>query len=299
MHAEGLTLTRLRSVKNRIWEARSKWRDIGVELKLEITDLDAINGSDTGACFEKMLIIWLKQSKPRPTWSKMIKALKSRPVGFQQLAQHIEMNSGAKQHEISLELSLKGMTEPDEEIQEGPHLEGRLRAQTRGIIVKFNTLKCKLFDMLERYSVPKLAEYLEEYHAENLTSFGDVKEFIKRKSSFYDYEIVEYVIGVAGTEEDKKRFQQYEEQFEAYAKHQFPSPSTSPITLDSHSVSQICFKLDSEYSKLQHDPDKRMQFQCRLCNLLKIPMSKPVCIELLKVNSQHYPLRNHDHFSTV
>ena len=152
--------------------------------------------------------------------------------------------------------------------QEGPHLEGRLRAQTRGIIVEFNILKCKLFDMLERHSVPKLAEYLEDYHAENLTSFDDVKKFIRQKSSFYDYEIVNHIIGVAGTEGDKERLHQYEKQFEAYAKHQFRTPSTSPTT----SVSQISFKLDSEYSELQDDHDKRMQFQCRLCNLLKLPI---------------------------
>ena len=58
-----LTLSKLRSVKNRIWEARSKWKDIGTELKLEITDLDAISkkhGSDTDACFAEMLTMWLK-----------------------------------------------------------------------------------------------------------------------------------------------------------------------------------------------------------------------------------------------
>jgi hypothetical protein len=280
MHADRLTLTRLRSVKNRIWEARSKWKDIGIELKLEITDLDAINGSDTGACFKEMLSIWLKQTKPRPTWSRMIKALKSRSVGFQQLAERIEMNSGTKKRDKSLQLPLKGT---DEENPDGPEFEGRLRAQTREIIVEFNILKQKLFDTLETDysgSVPKLAEYLEEYRAENLTSFtsfNDVKEFIKKQSSFYDYEIMKYIICVAGTEGDKQRLQQYEKHFEVYAHakgrvYEIQSPSTSPSTPDSQSVSKICIKLDSEYDELRRDPDKLMQFQCRLCNLLKLPM---------------------------
>lgn len=269
MHADRLTLTRLRSVKNRIWEARSKWKDIGIELKLEVTDLDAINGSDTGACFEEMLIMWLKQNKSRPTWLRMIKALKSRPVGFQELAEQIEMNSGNKKRDKSLQLPLKGTTEPDDEIQEGPEFKGRLREQTKDLILKFNTLKYKLFDTLEHRSVPKLAEYLEVYRAENLTSFDAVKEFIKRKSSFYDYEIVKYIIGVAGTKRDEQRLQQYEEHFEVYARGRVQSPSTSPMTPDSQ-LSKVCIKLDSEYDELQGDTDKLMQFHCRLCNLLKI-----------------------------
>lgn len=282
-HTGHLTLSKIRSVKNRIWAARCKWYDLGIELKLDITDLDAISkkhGSDTDACLTEMLTMWLKQTEPRPKWSTMIKALKREPIGFQQLAEDIEKNSGTKQHDKSLKLLPKGMIESDEESQEGPHLEGRLRAQTRGIIVEFNILKCKLFDTLERHSVPKLTEYLEDYHAENLTSFDDVKKFIKQKSSFYDYEIINHIIGVAGTEGDKERLNQYKKQFEAYAKHQFRTPSTSPTT----SVSQISFKLDSEYRKLQGDDAKLMQFQHRLCNLLKLPRSTPVCMEWLKVN---------------
>jgi hypothetical protein len=290
MHADHLTLANLRSVMNKTWEARSKWQKLGIQLELEKTDLDAIsktNGNDTDACFTEMLSMWLKQTKFPPTWSRMIKALKSRPVGFQKLAEHIKMNSGTKQRDKLPQLPLKGTTEPDEESGEGLEFEGRLRAQTRGIIVEFNILKRKLFDTLEKYSIPKLAEYLEEYRAENLTSFNDVKEFIKSKSSFYDYEIVQYIIGVAGAAEDEQRLQQYEKHFEVYAHAKgrvVQSPSTSPMTPDSQSVSKLCIMLDSEYNDLQHDPDKRMQFQCRLCNLLKVPMSKLVCIELLTVN---------------
>ena len=192
----------------------------------------------------------------------MIKALKHQPVGFKQLAEHIKMNSGtkqwvAKQRNKLLQLLLKGTIQPDEESEE---FEGRLRAQTRDIILEFNVLENKLFDMLENYSIPKLAKYLEVYHAENLTSFDSMQEFIKNKSSFYDYEILKYIIGVAGTEGDKECLQQYEKQFEAYAWDRFQSTSTSPATPDSQSVSKICIKLDSEYDELQCHPDKLMQF---------------------------------------
>jgi hypothetical protein len=128
MHADCLTLANLRGVMNKTWKARSKWKEIGIQLKLEKIDLDAIsntNGSDVDACFTEMLSMWLKQTKSQPKWSRMIKALKSRPVGFQQLAEHIGMNSGTKKRDKLLQLPLKGtvdsVTDPT---SENPHTEG-------------------------------------------------------------------------------------------------------------------------------------------------------------------------------
>ena len=55
----------------------------------------------------------------------MIKALKSQPVGFQQLAEDIEMNAGTKQRD-KLFQPLKGTIKPDEESREGQQFKGRL-----------------------------------------------------------------------------------------------------------------------------------------------------------------------------
>ena len=178
MHADHLTIAKLKSVRNKIWEARSKWQNIGIELDLKKNDLDAINatnGSDTDACFREMLSLWLKQTKSLPTWSKMIRALKRPAVGFQRLAEDIEKKLTERyigllpfsQHVID-------MIEPDEENRE--ELEGRLREQTKNIIREFNILKHRLFDTLEdqKYSIQRLARYLKDYGAENLGSIDDV-----------------------------------------------------------------------------------------------------------------------------
>lgn len=286
MCADHLTLTKLRSVRNRTWEARSRWQNIGIELKLEKTDLDAINlknGSDTDACFGEMLSMWLKQTRSQPTWSKMIRALKTPAVGFQELAEHIEMNSVTKQ---SVELHQfphnNIMSEADEENQE--ELEGRLREQTRDIIREFNILKQKLFDTLEDYTVQRLNRYLKVYGAENFKSIDDVQNFIEKNSSFCDYEIVKYIIHLAGAEKDEQCLQEYEKCFEVYAQsrvYKIQCPSTidaSPTSPDSLS-SKLCIKLDSEYDEVQRNPNKLKQLQCRLCNLLKIPVCKLVSIE--------------------
>ena len=285
MHAD-LTLTKLRSVKNRTWKARSKWQDIGLELKLEKTDLDTImkkHGSDANVCFEEMLSMWLKQTEFRPTWSKMIRALKKPAVGFQELAEDIEKNSTTEQStgpELLQFSHNNVMMEPDEEsLMESDVLDGRLKEQTKVIIHEFNVLKHKVFDTLKRYFYEELAEYLEEYCTEKLESLDDVRNFIKRKSSFYDYEIVKYIICLAGAESDKQHLQEYEKHFKAYAQSRvYQSPSTSPMSPDSQ-LSKLCIRLDSEYDELQCNPVKCKQFQCRLCNLLKIPMNKLVSIE--------------------
>ena len=284
MHTDHLTLSDLRTVKRRVWEARSKWKDIGIELKLEQTDLDAIsskNGSDADACFGDMLSMWLKQTRSRPTWSKMIRALKQPAVGFQELAEHIEMNSVTKQRVKLLQFPHHNMIEPDEESRE--EREGRLREKTKVIVRKFITLRNKLFDTLNQchYSISNLAEYLEDYHAENLTSFDDVRAFIKSNSSFYDYEIVEYIIHLAGSERDEQCLLDYEKHFEVYAQrllYEIQSPATSPSNPGSQS-SKLGIMLDSEYDKLQRDPDKLKQFQYRICNLLDIPVGMLVFIE--------------------
>ena len=89
----------------------------------------------------------------------------------------------------------------EESLQES---DGRWREQTKDIILEFNVLKHKLLDTLEHCSYEKLAEYLEEYCTEKLESFDDVRNFIKSKSSFYDYEIVKYIICLAGEDSDKQ-----------------------------------------------------------------------------------------------
>ena len=57
------------AVQNKTWKARSKWRNIGLGLKISIEDLDVINGDNenTGDKFQSMLCKWLQTSK----WKSM------------------------------------------------------------------------------------------------------------------------------------------------------------------------------------------------------------------------------------
>ena len=88
-----LTVKDLKTVRKAVWGARTKWMDIGLELDLDITDLNAIeltHRGDIGRCFIDMLTLWLKQVDPPPIWSTMVAALQEPIIGFGNLAEQVE-----------------------------------------------------------------------------------------------------------------------------------------------------------------------------------------------------------------
>ena len=86
-----LTDADLRDVRTRIWDARNKWFDIGIELDVQHTDLTAIRqrcNDDPNACLTEMLACWLKRRGT--TWADLIQALRHPIVGFGSLADELE-----------------------------------------------------------------------------------------------------------------------------------------------------------------------------------------------------------------
>ena len=80
-------------IQNELWDARSKWRNIGIQLQMKIADLEAIGEKNSNVpdnCFTDCITTWLRQTNPSPTWTALIKALRSSPVGFQEMAKRLE-----------------------------------------------------------------------------------------------------------------------------------------------------------------------------------------------------------------
>ena len=76
-----------------VYDARSKWHNIGLELKINPSDLDAYkvnHKDDPEECFKDVLSNWLKQVDPRPTWAALASALSSRTVGHGQLSEVVK-----------------------------------------------------------------------------------------------------------------------------------------------------------------------------------------------------------------
>ena len=75
-----------------MFDARAKWCDIGLELKIDPGSLDAIekeNPRDVQGCLREVLKKWLRRSHPKPTQGALMKALESPLVGEGLLASMI------------------------------------------------------------------------------------------------------------------------------------------------------------------------------------------------------------------
>ena len=265
--------------------------NIGIELNILKTDLDAIpkmnnQGGNPGDCLTEMLSLWLKQVNPSPTWIALITALKQPTVGLGQLAQQIEsMHISAKESfglvsEVT-QLSFPHIKEvaPDERSRE--ELEHRLRMETKDIMQDFHVLRNKLFDSIEeqKIAVEKLVEYLEDevsdflpqrdVNSEPLT-LKEVKQIsiIKQNTSFYDYQLIKYMIKLTGRDEDKDRLEQYEKAFSAYAERRVMECPSIFSTSDEHTKSELHIKLDSMYDKCKLEELKDLQY--RLWSILRI-----------------------------
>ena len=81
-------------VRDEIYNARTKWYDIGLHLRIPVDDLDAIRRDPTlmvGDPLCEVLKHWLKTAvEPKPTWSALIEALRSRTVREDALASELE-----------------------------------------------------------------------------------------------------------------------------------------------------------------------------------------------------------------
>ena len=77
-------------IQERLWDARSKWRKIGLTLKIKPSDLEVIekDGSDTDDRFEKMILRWLRNGE-KCTWDALCQALSARSVNCCDLADRI------------------------------------------------------------------------------------------------------------------------------------------------------------------------------------------------------------------
>ena len=71
-----------------IWEARTEWRSLGLQLGIASVTLEAIgmdNHQSVKDCFLEMLSEWLR-SVHRPSWETLISALRSPSVQLHSLA---------------------------------------------------------------------------------------------------------------------------------------------------------------------------------------------------------------------
>ena len=78
--SELVTINDLPQVFRAVFDARTKWYDIGLELNIDAASLDAVqndNPHNVQNCLRDMLKKWLRRSQPKPTWGALKEALES------------------------------------------------------------------------------------------------------------------------------------------------------------------------------------------------------------------------------
>lgn len=86
----GLPLIKLKDASNATYEARAKWKQIGIQLNLTSGDLEAISKENqkSGDRLTALLDLWLRNSE-EGTWAVLVEALCSPFVGHAKLAKTI------------------------------------------------------------------------------------------------------------------------------------------------------------------------------------------------------------------
>ena len=85
-----LSISDLGEVLEAVWEARSKWYNVGLSLRISPDTLDTIQRDHRDIsenCFMAMLKVWLRRTQPHPTWAALARAMRSPMVGYGQLAE--------------------------------------------------------------------------------------------------------------------------------------------------------------------------------------------------------------------
>ena len=88
MHSE-LTSKNLKEVRALLYKIREKWFDIGVELDINIGELNAIkvkNDNRPSDCLLEVIKLWLQSSSSAATWKTLASALKSEVINEKEVA---------------------------------------------------------------------------------------------------------------------------------------------------------------------------------------------------------------------
>ena len=161
----------LSEVRDALFDVRSKWANIGIEL-LNKNDTDAIkqqhSSLDPVDCLTEMLSIYLKKDYPVPSWDAIIAALRARAVGESGLAQELEQRV----------LCMVSTATPRQQLQtasECQHVEGEAAQPNQEDTIAFPYLDVSNLSPQDRKD---LIQKLSRDYKNILEKFAKLQEYI-------------------------------------------------------------------------------------------------------------------------
>ena len=227
-----LTLQDLKEVKNISWNARTKWREIGIQLKIDYETLNVIecDCDNVDSRFDKMLSTWLIQINPEPTWTRLSSALKSKPVDREDIAQNIERENlinesiSTKNEEVAVKVSVAPPRKVATEMEELENKFSKLVRCTYDALVEKN--KFSVSYLRSRFSsFPSRHRHEHQDFLENNilkmqpgTTADDLWLQICYYGHFINYGLLKFIIDNTGCKDLISDMQQYEEELNRFCK---------------------------------------------------------------------------------
>ena len=172
-------------MRTAIFSVRHKWYDIGLELEIPFQSLDVIKTdcpSNSADCLREMLKQWLSRMSPAPSWSALVEALSSEPVGEKRLAGEIHRqfclpHEQANHEEAGAEATLDA----------GPSTQEVLVSQIQRLQGVFGKLKDDVFETIKDQPVDTFKVRLTSFDVEGQKIHYDfVQDIVERKITIVD-----------------------------------------------------------------------------------------------------------------
>ena len=169
-------------------------------------------------------------------------------------------------------------------------LRGRLRVESKAIMIKFQHLFSTVYESLCARSIPvdKLVTHLLSLGAfdpvyegsqkpmfqtffKELQDAGSIEKVlwvIREYFSFFNYHVIEHIVSELGTDQDKAELRKYKEEFDQYSRRRIYEclPVFGPVSEVKHA--DLVLKVDSVYEKFT--VEELEDFQHRLGGILRV-----------------------------
>ncbi|XP_064385878.1 uncharacterized protein LOC135334573 isoform X2 [Halichondria panicea] len=261
-----------------LFEARAKWRPIGLELRLTPGTLDAIeqmkiNPSDR---LEAVLLHWLRVTRGA-SWKQVIDALRSALVGEIQLAEKLELKYCPPEtgHREKRKYRSDDEQQLTNDIKSIEKKFTNLQTATRESLKKSDTVDLlSLVALLTSYRssravIESESNMLLAHQQEELRRAASIDEVFVIVSpfwSFLDFEILEDVINKFGAESDQSDLATYFIELKDFLNTWKIEPCKISRLDDDKKRVKFCFKLDADSLAIYRD------LKAAIARILKVPV---------------------------
>ena len=212
----------LGTLQSELHEARDKWYNLGVQLKVPVSDLRAIQtkfkySNDPEDCLREMLTRWLSITIiPPPTWQTVMDALCSTPVDRPLIAELIRNKYCSQKSERD---SFRKFLSKDEIISQMNSLEDEFESLKEDVFISVSNIPVHIFKLKLTSFRIKDKEHHMQYVKEIVHKQDTVVDIcieLSNNLNFMNYELVQHILTKFRNAELQTRMDAYRVKIKAF-----------------------------------------------------------------------------------